>query len=63
MNQVKSAAVTALGVFVALAVLGVFATFGLAFIGISALLSLVGLVVVGAVTLFSPKQDAVAVEA
>lgn len=63
MTRIKSAAFAALGLFVALAGLGFFATFGLALIGVFALLSLVGVVAAGAVALFGPKQDLRTVEA
>lgn len=63
MTRIKSAAFAALGLIVTLAGLGFFATFGLALIGVFALLSLVGVVAAGAVALFGPKQDLRTVEA
>lgn len=58
MDRIKSAAMTALGLVVALATLGFFASFGLVVIGIFAALGLTGAIVAGVAGLFATKPEA-----
>jgi hypothetical protein len=57
MTRIKSAALTALGVVVALASLGFFATIGAMLIGVFTTLGLIGALAAGVSKLFGSKSD------
>ncbi|WP_299927693.1 hypothetical protein [uncultured Pelagimonas sp.] len=57
MDRIKSAALNALGLVVALAALGFFATIGFAFVGLFAALGLIGAVAGGIAGMLASKQE------